>query len=284
MILSGRRRFLLPLIAILLATLACEHSEPPHPTRTRCPDYPADFLSANRTYAVINQSEDEWLIMKAGPSRESNTAGALYWDATSLLPTGEVKTDFMETWIEVTDPCGDTGWVLSEELTEYVPSSVFCADSAPVELISELAAAIHDRSASALKSIVSPTHGLVMYFQYNGYQNLYRSYRPADGLAIFNDQEIHPWGLDLESGSPKRGTFSEIVLPDLDNVFNTDYRLYCNEIHIGGNKYSVEWGDEWKNFNHYSIYKLHFRDWMTWVAGMEYIDGKPYLISLSQYA
>jgi hypothetical protein len=81
------------------------------------------------------------------------------------------------------------------------------------------------------------------------------------------------------------GAFHDVIVPDLVRLFNQSYTLHCNELKYGGATYEVSWPYD-KDF--YSIYfpgtaANGNMDWHTWVAGIEYVGGRPYLYALTQF-
>ena len=95
------------------------------------------------------------------------------------------------------------------------------------------------------------------------------------------------WGDGYGSGEPVTGTFPEIVLPALQDVFK-NVTFTCNEVVLGGATYVVEWPTEYTNINFYSLHNPGTEpfgglDWRTWLAGVEYVDGQPYLFALLNY-
>jgi hypothetical protein len=53
-----------------------------------------------------------------------------------------------------------------------------------------------------------------------------------------------------EAANRRRG-FHDVIVPDLEKVFNQAYTLHCNELKHGGASYDVSWPYD-KDF--YSIY------------------------------
>ena len=84
------------------------------------------------------------------------------------------------------------------------------------------------------------------------------------------------------------GTFPEVVLPGLQDVFK-NLNTFCNQIKLGGATYGVEWPPEYANLNFYSLHNpgndpsYDGLDWSTWLAGIEYVKGQPYLFALLHY-
>jgi hypothetical protein len=238
----------------------------------------------SRTYAVVLIPEGGTLDAHAAAGDGSPLTGTLTWDAVDLHSTGNVETIGAEVWVEVEMPGGGTGWVNRKNLTEYVPAGTFCADSRATTLFAGLSEALRTSDGRLLTPIVSPVHGLTVTYIHNGNP---RGYSPSDAGMVFGSGEVVDWGLGPGSGLPVQGTFADLVRPDLLAVFGASYETHCSILTLGGASYTVTWPSLWKNINFYSVYKPGSPgielDWMTWLTGMEYVDGNPYLFSLSRY-
>jgi len=116
-----------------------------------------------------------------------------------------------------------------------------------------------------------------------------------DGTVITYDQEHAKflfettfevdWGTEPGSGAAKKGSFHDVVVPELVKIFNEPYTLHCNELKHGGATYELDWPYEGE---FYSVYFPGTEangnlDWHTWVIGIEYVDGKPYIYALMQF-
>jgi hypothetical protein len=244
---------------------------------------PAPPLST-RVYAVVLVPEGGVLQAYVSADSGGTVAGSLAWDAVSLQGTGNTAVVGADTWVELNLPSGGTGWVERKNLTEYVPSGTFCTDPGPLALFPTIGMVVNTSHSSALAALVSPVHGLAVGYIHGGAP---RVYAPAELASIFTSTESVNWGLGPGSGLPVMGTFNDLVRPDLVNVLGGAYTPYCNTIQLGGASYSVQWPTEWKNINFYSVYKPGSPgtelDWMTWLVGVDYVDGLPYLFSLSRY-
>ncbi len=239
---------------------------------------------ATHIYAVVLIAEGGALDAHASPDGGSAVAGSLAWDAADLHDTGNTTVVGADTWVELNLPGGGTGWVNRKNLTEYVEPASFCADDAPLSLFANLGEAINASDGEALAALTSPIHGLSVGYIHGGNP---RVYAPSEIGSVFTSVESVTWGLGPGSGLPVTGTFNDLVRPDLANVLLGEYTPVCNSIQLGGASYSVEWPAAWKNINFYSLFKPgpagQEASWMTWLAGVEYVDGHPYLFSLSRY-
>jgi hypothetical protein len=236
-----------------------------------------------RLYAVVLVAEGGTLSALTAAGDGNPVAASLAWDAVDLHSTGGVETVGADTWMELNLPGGGTGWVNRKYLTEAVTSAHFCVDGRVVSLFESLYAAASSNDGRILASIVSPIHGLTLTYIHNGNPKMYD---PEQAGMVFGSMEVVDWGLGPGSGLPVQGTFADLVRLDLLAVFGSA-ETHCNSVQLGGASYTVAWPSLWKNFNFYSVYKPGSPgmelDWMTWLSGVEYVDGVPYLFSLSRY-
>ncbi len=240
-------------------------------------------VGVTQVYAVVLVPEGGTLTARTDAGGGYPAAGSLMWDAVGLHSTGRETVVEGTLWVELSLPGGGTGWVERKALTEYVPSADFCVDGRAVSLFETLYQAASSNDGSILTPIVSPVHGLAVTYIHNGNPKVYD---PEQAGMAFGNPEVVDWGLGPGSGLPVQGTFEDLVRPDLLAVFGSA-ETHCNTIQLGGASYTVAWPSLWKNINFYSVYKPGSPgmelDWMTWLTGVEYVDGVPYLFSLSRY-
>ena len=158
----------------------------------------------------------------------------------------------------------------------------FCVDPQVTTLIDSLKTSMLSRNGSLLSSLISPNGMEVRYYhtmkdpiKYSAYQATY----------LYETTFIADWGENPSSGQDKKGSFHDVIVPELVKIFNQPYTLQCNEIRHGGASYPIEWPYQ-KDF--YSIYYAGTDvngnlDWNTWVVGIEYVNTKPYIYALMQY-
>lgn len=156
-----------------------------------------------------------------------------------------------------------------------------CTDPQVPALIDSLKNAVLNSDGSLLGSLVSPASGMdVRYFRDGTVVN----YRADQAKFLFETTFEVDWGTAPGSGEMKRGSFHDVIVPDLLRLFNQPYTLHCNELKYGGVTYEPAFPYD-KGY-----YSIHFPgtqpnsslDWHTWVAGIEYVDGRPYLYALMQ--
>lgn len=160
--------------------------------------------------------------------------------------------------------------------------STICGDPQVTTLIDSFKSAILTSDGPLLSSLVSPSRGMdVAYFR----DGTVITYKPEHAKFLFETTFEVDWGTEPGSGAMKRGSFHDVVLPELVRIFNQPYTLHCNELKHGGATYEMIW--EYQS----EFYSIHFPgtqangnlDWHTWVMGIEYVGGKPYVYALIQF-
>ena len=160
--------------------------------------------------------------------------------------------------------------------------ATICGDPQVMAMIDSFKKAILTSDGTLLSSLVSPSRGMDVAFFRDG---TVITYKPEHAKFLFETTFEVDWGTEPGSGAMKRGSFHDVVVPELARIFNQPYTLHCNELKHGGATYEMEWPYQ----NEY--YSIHFPgtqangnlDWQTWVMGVEYVSGKPYVYALIQY-
>jgi hypothetical protein len=160
--------------------------------------------------------------------------------------------------------------------------STICTDPQVTTLIDSFKTAILTSDGTLLSSLVSPSRGMdVAYFR----DGTVITYQPEHAKFLFETTFVVDWGTEPGSGQMKSGSFHDVIVPELVGIFNQPYTLHCNELKHGGATYEMIW--EYEN----EYYSIHFPgtqangnlDWQTWVMGIEYVSGKPYIYALIQF-
>lgn len=166
--------------------------------------------------------------------------------------------------------------------TQQPGSANICTDPQVTVLIDSLKTAVTRADGEVLSSLVSPSSGMDVSYFHNG---ALANYDPQQAKFLFETTYDMDWGVDPASGIEKAGPFHEVIVPALVKIFNQPYTLHCNELKYGGASYPVNFPYD-KDF--YSIYfpgteTNGYLDWQTWVVGIEYVQGKPYIYALMQF-
>jgi len=161
------------------------------------------------------------------------------------------------------------------------PASI-CSDPQVPAFIDSFKSAVLTSDGPLLSSLVSPARGMdVAYFR----DGTVITYLPEHAKFLFETTFEVDWGAEPGSGAQKTGSFHDVVVPELVTAFNQPYTLHCNELKHGGATYELEWPYEGE---FYSVYFPGTEangnlDWHTWVMGIEYVAGKPYVYALLQF-
>ena len=202
--------------------------------------------------------------------------------ATETLPVITTATTSPSTVVPATPAAGDATAVPAFTPSAPASSVNFCQDPQVTALIDSLKKAITTADGPLLASLVSPTSGMDVAFFHNG--NVI-NYDQEHAKFLFETTFEANWGAHPASGEDKVGSFHDVVVPELVKIFNQSYTLHCNELKYGGASYPVTFPYK-KDF--YSIYFPGTEangnmDWNTWVVGIEYVNGKPYIYALTQF-
>ena len=240
--------------------------------------------ASSNSYAVILVPENEVLNIYNEPGEGFPIAGNLQAGQAGLRLTGGSSNLGEELWVEIQISGGGVGWVNAEYITDSIPGSVFCQDPQVQTLLGNFESAILASDAESFGSLVSPAHGLDLVYLRDG---IVANYSPEEASWAFLSTYEVEWGLAAGSGQPVIGTFSEIILPSLQDVFK-NLNLTCNEVVLGGATYLVQWPQKYFSINFFSLHnpgsdEFEGLDWSTWLAGVEYLNGQPYLLALLNF-
>lgn len=157
-----------------------------------------------------------------------------------------------------------------------------CNDQQSTALIDSFKTAILNSDGSLLSSLVSPSRGMDVAFFRDG---TVITYTPEHAKFLFETTFEVDWGTEPGSGAAVRGSFHDVVVPELMETFNQPYTLHCNELKLGGATYEADWPYEGE------FYSVHFpgtaangnMDWQTWVMGIENAGTKPHIYALMRF-
>ena len=157
-----------------------------------------------------------------------------------------------------------------------------CNDPGAAALIDSFKKAVLNADGSLLSSLVSPARGMDVAFFRDG---TVITYDQEHAKFLFETSFEVDWGTEPGSGAAKRGSFHDVVVPELVKDFNQPYTLHCNELKHGGATYELKWPYQGE------FYSVYFpgteangnMDWHTWAMGIEYVNGKPYVYALMPF-
>lgn len=158
----------------------------------------------------------------------------------------------------------------------------FCQDTRALQLLSDLQTAIQTRNGELLAALVDPASGVGVRYLRDGNVITY-----FDNIKfIFETTYQADWGIAAGSGEAVKGSFHEIVLPSLEQVFASNPLISCNQLKVGGTTYTAEW--PYTGMDYYSIHfpgtdEFGGLNWETWAVGMARQAGKPVLTALVHF-
>jgi hypothetical protein len=258
----------------------------PSPTQTPDPSLPYVILpgAPSGPYAVTLMTVADTLNIRSAPGVDNPSVGSFPAAFTGIMRTGPSAWIDPSLWVEVQKPTGGSGWVNSNYLTEYVTPAAFCADAKITTLITDLGTALHNADGEMLAGLVSPTHGMDV--------RLWRpsepvNFEPVFAQWVFISTWSHNWGADGASGLETNGSFHDVILPRLLEVYDASYTLECNAPGVAAAFSTQPWPEDYHNINYYALFKPGTPgvdlDWRLWLVGVEYVLGKPYLFSLIHF-
>ncbi len=241
-------------------------------------------------YAVVGLGEGDLLNVRSGPGTSNDVLETLGPAIRNLQPTGKLEEGDGITWMEIQRPSSTPGWVSRAFLTEQVEPQAFCDDERIDKLVDDFAGAVKNQDGEALSRLVSPVHGLTI--QHNWWNPAVKLDLTEAIQNIFFSTTDYDWGTADGSGEPMVGPFKEMILPKLQDVVGTDYTRHCNVLEsgtsAGGTAGTLTWPAEYANLNYEVLYRAapagDEMNWRTWVIGIDYVGGVPFIASLVQYA
>jgi SH3 domain-containing protein len=242
--------------------------------------------SPSGPYGVILVAANDVLNIRSGPGASTSVVGTFPPTANNVMRTGPSSLSDGDLWVEVQKPGGGTGWVNAYYLTQYVSASAFCADSAVTTLIQNLKTSVTTDDGVLLASLVSPIHGMTLQVIRDGTRVTYDA---EHARWVYDSTYQVSWGAAAGSGQDVVGSFQQVVQPKLVDVLTASFNTVCEQIQLGGATYVVAWPPELANIPFDSLYQpgtdaYGGLDWQTWLLGVEYVSGRPYVFSLSYYA
>lgn len=258
----------------------------PEPSETVPPPTPTSPFgpAMGYDYAVVWVPAGETLPVRHPAGIASAQVGALEADQRGIRLTGNSTFLGSSTWVEILTPQA-RGWVNSWNLTQDVSPADFCADSRVLSLLDRFQQALRTRDGGALLEVVSPRRGLVVRMSWWQAEVLIA---PEQVTGLFVRSEEIEWGEGEVAGVLVRGSFRDVMLPQLQDVFDNQPEVTCNSLRIGATERSPRWPAEYTNLNFYAFYRPDplpgsRYNWRTWAVGVEYVEGEPYIAVLVLY-
>jgi hypothetical protein len=252
------------------------------PTATAIP--PTNEPAAIGNYRVVFVTADDVLNVRSGPGPDFDVVGELPPEAEGVeVQRGSETFTEGSTWVMVNYGAVE-GWVNSRFLTEMVETAAFCDDSDALALIEDLGTAIASEDGLLLGSLVHPERGLRLRHDWWNPEVFVEGEAVAD---LFGSTESYDWGTEDGSGFAINGTFSEVLLPTLQEDFLTATEIGCDEFLSGATTGLVQLPEEYEALHFFSVHRPAEDesgfDWGTWVVGVDKWQGAYYLSFLIHY-
>lgn len=233
-------------------------------------------------YRVAFVTDDDTLNVRSGPGVVNSVIGKLPPDTGGVRITGPGQIVAGSTWVPITAN-GLNGWVNGRYLTQSVVN--FCTDPAVTQLLGNLETAVANQNGSLLAQLVHPERGLRIH---HSWWNPEIHLTQADVRNIFASNIQIDWGVQDGSGNPIIGSFSQEILPLLQEDLLPASESGCDEIIHGGTAGFVRLPDGYDAIHYYSLYRpgteeFGGMDWGTWVVGIEQWQGSWYISYLVHF-
>lgn len=235
-------------------------------------------------YRVAFVAAGDTLNVRRRPGANEAIIAQLPPNAGGIQVTGEGEESRAgTTWLPVTTTAGN-GWVNSRFLTEDVSREVFCGDPAVTALLDQLRAAVAEEDGRLLEELVHPERGLRVRLNWWNPEVLIAG---NDVRQLFRANKQWEWGTEDGSGRAIRGSFDEVVLPQLERDLLPASDLRCDEGVFGPTAGLTNLPEGYEAVRFYSLHRPapaeQELDWGTWLVGIERWEGRYYVSYLVHY-
>ena len=240
--------------------------------------------AADAGYRVAFVSADDTLNVSRRPDPDAAVVAELLSGTTGIQVIDEGQSirggGF---WLPVETAAGD-GWVNSRFLTEDVSHETFCGDPAVTDLLNQLQKALAEENGRLMRDLVHPDRGLRVRVNW---WNPEVTFAGEDIQTIFRAQKKYDWGTEDGSGKSIRGTFADVVLPQLESDLLAAGDWRCDEGVFGPTAGLTILPQGYEAVRFYSAHRpapadQEF-DWGTWLVGIERWEGRYYVSYLVHY-
>jgi hypothetical protein len=245
---------------------------------------PSDVIETEG-YAVVWVGNEETLVVRKPAGISGTVVSELAHDQRGIKPTGSSTRLGSSTWVEIYTPAGGTGWVNLWNLTEDVLPARFCEDTRVNVLLETFVSGLIGHQGETLSQVINPQRGLILRHDWWNPEVLYL---PNSVNSIFSDLTEIDWGVLGGSEFHILGSFRQVILPQMEDVFSVQPEVKCNEMIAGETSRGDIWPSELDNMNYYVFHRPspeggNKYDWRTWAIGIEYVGNQPYVSVLIQY-
>lgn len=245
---------------------------------------PSSEVKTDR-YAVVWVGNEETLIVRKPAGLSGTAVSELAYDQRGIKLTGSSTRLGSSTWVEIHTPAGGTGWVNVWNLTEDVLPVQFCKDARVNILLETFISSFIDQDGETLNRNVHPERGLILR---HDWWNPDVIYLPNSVNGIFGDLTEIDWGVLGGSEFHILGSFRQVILPQMEDVFSVTPEVKCNEMIAGVTTQVAIWPTEFDNMNFYVFHRSapeggNKYDWRSLAIGIEYVNNQPHISVVIQY-
>ena len=292
----NRIRTIFCLFALIIVLTACTQTwipvetraipSPTAPVEVPEPSTPTpDEEASGVNYAVVWVEAEETLAVTKPAGISGMVVSELAYGQRGIQLTGSSTRLGSSTWVEIFIPSGGVGWVNLWNLTENVSPNDFCQDARVNSLLDDFNRVLADEDGGLLTGLVNPERGLTLRHDWWNPDVLFTPDRVRE---LFTDLSEVDWGVLSGSQFPIHGSFRQIIVPQLEDVFTGSMEIACNQMIAGATSQPAVWPECFSNMNFYAFYRPSLEggnqfDWRTWAIGIEYVNGQPYLSVMIQY-
>jgi len=241
---------------------------------------PASPTSKEYRYAVTGVAADDVLNVREKPDVASKKVYSFGPTVKGIHLTGQHQEKEGTPWVEVAFE-GGTGWVNRTFLSEVHPGGG-CNDPDVAILIRAFMKAVSESDGAALKATVSPLTGLSVRPEGRALKFPF-----AQVDTVFTSKTVLNIGPGDGGGPDITGTFKALIVPSLrDSILKKGAQEKCGKVLTGG---STSMPPTPESFGGAAFVSFFYpgqegsNDWVTWIGGIDYVDGKPYFSSLQRY-
>lgn len=231
-------------------------------------------------YRVFGVLANDVLNVRAAPDHKSVKVQQFPPEASGVKTTSRFETVGSELWVQV-EVAGALGWVNRAFLAELPPVDA-CTDPQLVALVAQLGMAVARRDGVLLASLLTPARPLIIR---HAWWNPSVRFDAAAVTQLFTSPASRDWGNEDSYEATISGSFAQLFLPGLTRATAASAVRKCGEIVGGSTVGTLKWPDEMEGLSLHSFYAPapDGLNWVSWVAGVEYVNKTPYLAALVQY-
>jgi hypothetical protein len=228
-------------------------------------------------YRVAYVLSDDVLNIRSGAGVQNPKVGELAPHAGDVRITGGGRMVAPSLWVPISS-AGGSGWVNSRFLTGQVSQQAFCQDTRVEAILDAIGQAIENKDGDILAGLIHPARSLRLRHSWSGQEvNL----TAEEAAGFFTASESYDWGGGV------RGPIRTVIVPLLEKDFVAASDSACGEL-IGGGAGALRLPFEYQTVSSHTRYRPApeggpTSDWGSWVIGVEYWEGMPYLGFLVHY-